>query len=151
MAAVNWKRYLSQRPAWYPGGNDGGCFGHALRSVIAFGGVVEHPAFTHAWEAHELPRPIGIGWSEHKRHGVPIWVCEVWQSAYGHKARKRTWLLYAGAVAPIELNWERQVGTHQIGWFDRNKPTLSKVQASATPAAFAETLIALAKHAKGGE
>ena len=47
------------------------------------------------------------------------WVCEVWQSAYGHPARKRTWLLYCGTVPPLEAKWERPKGTHQIGWFER--------------------------------
>jgi len=148
MAAVNWKRYQRQRPAWYTGGDDGGCFGHAQRCVTAFGGVLEHPAFSHAWAAHDLPSPTGIGWSEHRRHGVPIWVCEVWQSAYGHLARKRTWLLYSGARSPAELDWRREPGTHQIGWFDRAKPTLGKRDASATPPAFADALIGLARESR---
>jgi hypothetical protein len=49
MAAVNWKRYGRQLPAWYPGGSDGGCFASALRSVSRCGGVLEHPASSHAW------------------------------------------------------------------------------------------------------
>jgi hypothetical protein len=83
------------------------------------------------------------------RRGFRDYVCEVWQSAYGHQARKRTWLLYCGARPPFELRWERQPGTHQVGWFDRNKPTLSKRAASATPPAFAEELIRLAEWSRG--
>lgn len=150
MAAVAWKRYGRQRPAWYPGGDDGGCFTAALRAVRAYGGVLEHPAGSHAWRAHKLC-PIeasdGAGWIFW--HGMPRmlqhYVCEVWQSAYGHPARKRTWLLYCGKRPPFELRWGRKAGTHQVGWFDRNKPTLSKRAASATPVAFARELIKLAE------
>lgn len=58
-------------------------------------------------------------------------------------------LLYCGKRAPFELNWDREPGTHQIGWFDRNKPTLAKKAASATPRAFAEELIRLAEWSRG--
>lgn len=154
MAAVNWKRYGKQKPAWYPGGDDGGCFAAALSHVRKYGGVLEHPAFTHAWDSHALHSPPKIGWRSPAyivdegegpggwRH---YWCCEVWQSAYGHKCRKRTWLLYCGKRPPFELNWSREPGTHQIGWFDRNRPTVSKREANATPEAFAKELIRLAE------
>ena len=166
MAAVNWKRYRRQLPAWYPGGDDGGCFASALASVRKYGGVLEHPAGSHAWEwnPHLLFKPYektdhpratpGRGWLTVCRPSTLLtpearcmgeWVAEVWQSAYGHAARKRTWLLYCGKRPPFELNWTREPGTHQVGWFDRNKPTLSKRAASATPRAFAEELIRLAE------
>ncbi len=146
-AAVNFKRWGGEhnRP-----GNDGGCFASALASALAsvkeWGGVLEHPAFSNAWAAHGLDRPDSGMW-------MPVkdgWVCEVWQSAYGHKARKRTWLFYCGNRKPIKMKWERPEGTHQIGFHDqrgkaRNKPTVSGRAASATPKAFAEALINLAR------
>lgn len=139
-AALNYKRHGGEhnRP-----GNDGGCFEHALRSVRRWDGVLEHPAGSHAWEAFGLTRPDGIGW---KKHADGEWVCEVWQSAYGHKARKRTWLyaVVPRGARPVELNWARPSGTHQVGWFDRIKPTLSKREASATPHAFRDALLAVA-------
>lgn len=157
MAAVNWKRYGRQRPAWYPNGSDGGRFAAALRAVRTYGGVLEHPASTHAWAHHDLRAPAQVN-----AFGDPCtwllsssaprtWVCEVWQSApsYGHPARKRTWLLYCGKRPPFELDWTRQPGTHQVGWFDRVKPTLSKRAASATPEPFAAELIRLAEWSTG--
>lgn len=141
MAAVNWKRYQREKPAWYPGGSDGGCFASALAAVRRCGGVLEHPAFSHAWKVHGLYEPLFSGWD--RQSGG--WVCEVWQSAYGHGARKRTWLYYAGTKTPPELDWRREPGTHQIGWFDRNKPTLNKREACATPPAFRDALIHIAR------
>lgn len=141
LAAVNFKRYGGEhnRP-----GNDGGCFASALAAVRLFGGVLEHPAESNAWRAHGLFRPHGIGWC-YTANGEAT--CEVWQSAYGHKARKRTWLFYKGEKPP-QLNWARESGTHQIGWFDRIKPTLSKKEASATPPEFRDVLISIAATAK---
>ena len=98
-AALNYKRYGGEhnRP-----GNDGGCFAAALNNVLRWGGVLEHPAGSNAWEFYGLPKPSGVGWSWPE--GSPGWVCEVWQSAYGHKARKRTWLFYGG-LNPLEADW----------------------------------------------
>ena len=140
-AFVNFKRWGGEhnRP-----GNDGGCFASALHSVRTYGGVLEHPADSRAWSAHDLPAPPhGGGWSRGICGG---WACEVWQSAYGHKARKRTWLYFVGSTPPV-LRWTRAPGTHQIGWFDRNKPTLNKREANATPHAFRDVLIAMARSA----
>lgn len=141
LAALNYKRYGGEhnRP-----GNDLGCFAAALRAVTLYGGVLEHPAFSNAWKAYDLPRPPVLGWSG---PFGSAYVCEVWQSAYGHRCRKRTWLFYNGRK-PFELQWARNAGSHQIGWFDRIKPTLSKAAAMATPPAFRDELIKLAIHAR---
>jgi len=149
MAAVNFKRWGGEhnRP-----GNDAGCFSSALCSVVRCGGVLEHPAKSRAFAAYGLPAPVGVGW---KRSGLHEWVCEVWQSAYGHKANKATWLYYSSAInPPFELDWSRPRGSHQIGFHDQrgkaaNKPTLSKREANATPLLFREMLIRLALHSKG--
>jgi hypothetical protein len=142
-AKINYKRWGGDhnKPK-----NDGGMFKFALDIVRKNGGVLEHPAFTYAWEEYSLPRPIDIGW---RYIGNDEYVCEIWQSAYGHLARKRTWLFYKGK-RPFELKWDRKDGSHQIGFYDqrgkdKNKPTLSGKKASATPTEFAKELIALAK------
>ncbi len=147
-AALNFKRYGGEhnRP-----GNDGGCFESALANVRRCGGVLEHPASSNAWAAYSLQRPSTGGWTRDFRGSRPEWTCEVWQSAYGHPARKRTWLLYVGNPPPHEMNWARESGTHQVGWFDRIKPTLSKSEASRTPPAFAEALLSLARQSRAQE
>lgn len=144
-AHVNYKRWGGEhnKP-----GNDNGCFEAALNAVRKFGGVLEHPAFTDAWKAFDLPRPLGCGWQLHGGE----WVCEVWQSAYGHKARKRTWLFYVGQNPPKSMKWDKIEGTHQIGQHDqrgkeRNKPTISGKAASATPIEFRDALLELARNA----
>ena len=147
-AALNFKRYggVHNRP-----GNDGGRFSAALACVTRWGGVLEHPAGSTAWREYGLLRPSsGGGWTQSARvdeRGWGRWTCEVWQSAYGHAARKRTWLWYVGANEPSDLNWEQRPGTHQVGWFDRIKPTLSKAEASRTPIAFRDELLRLARTA----
>lgn len=146
MAAVNFARWGGEhnRP-----GNDGGCFESALASVNACGGVLEHPAKTRAWKDYGLDRPSGNGW---QRCGKG-WVCEVWQSAYGHRANKSTWLYYVGIRKPFDLDWSRPQGSHQIGFYDRrgkaaNKPTLYKREANATPELFKKALIDLALYSQ---
>jgi hypothetical protein len=143
MARVNYARWGGEhnRP-----GNDGGCFKSALAAVRAWGGVLEHPADSYAFAEHGLPHPKGTGWQRTICGG---WVCEVWQSAYGHRANKRTWLYVYGAFPP-PLDWRRPVGTHQVGYQDqrgksRNKPTLSKQEASHTPPAFRDLLLSIAR------
>jgi len=97
MAAVNYARWGGEhnRP-----GNDGGCFAAALDSVRRFGGVLEHPAKTRAWAAHELAAPEVIGWQMTIDGG---WVCEVWQSAYGHRANKPTLGKREANATPVEF------------------------------------------------
>jgi hypothetical protein len=142
MANVNFSRWGGEhnRP-----GNDGGCFESALASVNRVGGVLEHPAKSRAWAKYGLNKPVAVGW----QHSGEGWVCEVWQSAYGHRANKATWLYYRGANKPHDLNWSRPVASHQIGQHDqrgkdRNKPTLGKRESNATPVLFREELITLA-------
>ena len=158
LANVNYARWGGEhlRP-----GNDGGCFASALASVRRYGGVLEHPADTRAWAAYGLMPPVDrpadepdvSNWSTDDVVTMREWVCEVWQSAYGHRARKRTWLLYCGARPPFELRWDRNPGTHQIGGGvhtgNNRLPKLGRREASATPEAFALELIRLAEWSRG--
>ncbi len=146
LGAANYARWGGEhnRP-----GNDEGTFGCALYDVRRWGGVLEHPAKSMAFAAWGIPKPKGIGWQRCDDGG---WVCEVWQSAYGHRAAKATWL-YAFGLTPPGLDWRRVPGTHQVGFHDqrgpaRNKPTLSKREAAATPPAFRDLLISIARTAQ---
>ena len=85
-------------------GDDGGCFASALHSILLWGGVLEHPAHSKAWDTFQLPiPPKGGGWWN-PAGGGQKWVCEVEQGHYGHPARKKTWLLVVGPKPPY-LIW----------------------------------------------
>lgn len=88
----------------YKRGDDGGTFAFALETLRRVGGVLEHPAFSDAWEAYSLPAPkTGEGWCAGARAGE--WTCYVEQWRYGHRARKATWLYYVGERKPFDLRW----------------------------------------------
>lgn len=138
LSAVNHKRW------GYVINEDGGCFASALENVRRYGGVLEHPAESRAFKFHGVPEPTTRGW---QRTIEGDWIAEVDQAAYGHRARKRTWLLYCGATAPPELNWRETAGTHQIGLFDQVRPQLPANERSATPPAFRDLLLSIARNA----
>ena len=146
LGAINYIRHggVHNRP-----GNDGGCFASALASVRQWGGVLEHPAGSHAWSTFRLESPTSGRWTRIDMG----WTCEVWQSAYGHKANKKTWLYYNGIATPADAKCDRVRASHQVGFQDQrgkdgNKPTLSGREANATPPEFAHYLISLARSAR---
>jgi hypothetical protein len=101
-----WGRYWGgapRKPHQYELGADDGCFASALASVRRWGGVIEHPADSHAWRAFGLNRPPREGgWVVADFEGG--WTCCVEQGHYGHMANKRTWL-YAHGVELPALRW----------------------------------------------
>ena len=121
----------------YRVGDDGGCFAAALAAVRRWGGVLEHPAFSRAWPAHNLPRPVGGRWSA----GSWGWVTEVYQAHYGHAARKRTWLYAVSATEPPPLRWGDPPPVTACVSTDRPRAEL----AAATPPDFAAVLIEIAR------
>lgn len=136
LSAVNHKRW------GFVINEDGGCFLSALLSVRKWGGVLEHPAETRAFKLHNIPEPPRDGWA------MTIdgdWITEVDQASYGHRARKRTWLLYHGNDLPPSLIWRKAKGSHQIGNFDQKLPLLPKSERSVTPPLFRDLLISMAR------
>jgi hypothetical protein len=104
-----WGRFWhgsTRKPHQYQLGDDGGCFAAALNAVRRWGGVLEHPAHSKAWDAFGLLKPqVGHGWAcdMHNR----VFTCCVEQGHYGHFSRKPTWLIAARihyADLP-EMNW----------------------------------------------
>ena len=145
LAPVNAARYET-----FEIGDDGGCFAAALDAVRRFGGVLEHPAYSLAWEQFDLPRPTRWGWNS--KFGDPGWSTELSQSAYGHPARKATWLYAVNVdfdVAPTPRWWDAR-GEAVIGGGVNSgecvgRRKIDKLEASATPAAFRDMLLALAR------
>ena len=150
-------------------GDDGGCFAHALWSVRTFGGVLEHPEASHAWRWFGLVAPlINGGWTHAEPYalewprprGRQAWTCCVFQGHYGHEAPKATWLYYVGRRQPPELIWGRARGRRLDEGFhsaaerraarargQKPRKRLSAKECAATPVAFREVLIDIAKRA----
>ncbi len=141
----------------YKRGEDGGCFKSALESVRAYGGVLEHPAYSDAWAVFGLPRPNRLGgWTKGVCGG---YTCHVEQGRYGHRAKKATWLYTHGIPEGYlpALRWGSSPNskpTHLVGWLrnrsnpNDTRPRLGKKEASATPSEFKAVLITLANSAK---
>jgi hypothetical protein len=101
-----WGRFWhgsTRKPHQYRLGEDGGCFAAALTAVRNYGGVLEHPKDSLAWDYFGLMAPPETGgWIRADAFGG--WTCCVDQGHYGHFANKRTWL-YAARVDLPSLAW----------------------------------------------
>lgn len=137
-------------------GDDDGCFQSALESVRKFGGVLEHPAYTDAWEAYGLTPPMrGMPWQKTIDGG---WVVHVEQGMYGHIAKKATWLYAYGVddLPQIDNGFCNDNELGLVSWCanrvksninGHKRKRVSKRAASATPPAFRDLLIAIARAA----
>lgn len=137
-------------------GDDNGCFEAALSAVRRFGGVLEHPAASHAWSAFGLNRPPRSGgWIKADGYG---WTCCVDQEYYGHRAQKATWL-YAVVSRLPELTWGK--GSQRIAQ-EYSSPEqrkrlirtgvcqrMSGPQRKRTPDGFRDLLLGIARGARG--
>ncbi len=142
-------------------GEDGGCFASALASVRRWGGVLEHPAWSDAWAAHDLNAPpFTGGWVNADFFGG--WTCHIEQGRYGHAAKKATWLLAYRAPLP-QLRWGGVAdGASEalVSWcgnrisngcasqtVDRpdERRRLSSKEALSTPDEFRDVLLAMAR------
>lgn len=129
-------------------GDDEGTFAAALASARRWGGVLEHPASSLAWSAHDLAPPPAFGWAKTM---AGEWVCEVSQAAYGHRAPKLTWLLYVGELPPLALDWSRPqcfVTTTKSRRVNGRLPEMSKRNRALTPIPFRDVLLAMARSAR---
>jgi len=133
-------RGVDRRISGAPVGQDGGCFAAALAAVRRWGGVIEHPAHSLAWVRFGMNPPTGLGW--HKAMDGS-WSGAVWQSAYGHRAPKPTWLYYVGDVPPAPLDTSTPDPGFRI-------ERMCKAERERSPAAFAAYLISLAAMARPG-
>lgn len=151
----NSERYPRERKTK---GADAGCFPCALLAVRLWGGVLEHPAESHAWRAFGLAPPLKAGW--HAADTFGGWCCHVEQGHYGHRARKATWLYAVGCELP-SLSWgasqatvrlddgfhsaeERRAARRRAGAVER----LSKGERLRTPLPFRDLLLSIAKTAR---
>lgn len=158
-----WGRFWhgsTRKPHQFKLGDDGGCFAAALFCVWNWGGVLEHPADSHAWKHFGLNSPERHkGWQDAGRHD--LMTCYIEQGHYGHMSRKPTWLLARSDCRLPDLNWTRGVQrlhpvalerygyekarrigmTAMVGGKDKTKIR------NATPVEFRDVLIGIARSA----
>jgi len=160
-----WGRFWhgsTRKPHQYRKGSDAGCFAAALTAERNFGGVLEHPKDSLAWEWFGLMAPPASGaWVRADNFGG--WTCCVDQGHYGHASNKRTWLY---AVAPLDalpsLIWgrgEQRLPQWMIDRYGYEKARRIGVVAmiggkdktrirNMTPAPFRDLLIEIARAAR---
>lgn len=150
-----WGNYWSAGGRYPEVGMDSGCFASALASVRRWGGVLEHPAGSQAWERFGLKEPPRSGgWIAADFHGG--WTCCVEQGHYGHRARKATWLYACGIGLPPALTWGKSVAAigprpgrdpareRRIGAVQR----MGKREREATPIPFRDLLVEIVRSAE---
>lgn len=160
-----WGRFWhgsTRKPHQFKLGDDGGCFAAALEAVLRWGGVLEHPAHSRAWDQFGLLKPTpGAGWEVDWINSCAV--CYVEQGHYGHASRKPTWLL-AGMVSLAdlpELNWtkgEQRLPEWMVRRYGYEKARRIGVVAmvggknktairNATPEPFRDVLLSIARKA----
>jgi hypothetical protein len=163
-----WGRFWhgsTRKPHQYKMGDDGGCFEAALHAVRTYGGVLEHPADSHAWDAFGLLKPPRTGaWvfaSDDTE--ANLWTCCVYQGHYGHPSGKATWLLVSGVRSQDlpNLKWgktEQRLPAWMIERYGYEKARRIGVVAmvggknktairNATPEPFRDLLLSIARKA----
>ncbi len=130
-----WGRYWSGGPSALVKrikGDDSGAFAHSLWCVRTFGGVLEHPEASHAWDWFGLKRPDRFGgWSSADQYGGRT--CCVEQGHYGHRARKATWLYLVGGQE-LPLIWGPSEGERlDAGFHTKEEAKVARSRADYVP------------------
>ena len=137
-------------------GDDGGLFKRCLEQVRTYGGVIEHPAYSHAWRHFGIKwPPRGGGWVSAGWDGG--WTCQVSQGNYGSRTDKPTWLYSSGT--PLSrlpsIIWRKsssKIAFTVVTKRDTGKrhgiDALFHKERSRTPEPFRDLLISIAKQCK---
>ena len=103
-------------------------FAFCLWYVRHFGGVIEHPEGSHAFNFYGLEKPKQKqGWVVADNYGG--FVCSVAQGNYGHRSRKMTWL-YANKANLIDLDWSIPKGMMRL---DEGRVKIKRSDAEFVP------------------
>lgn len=115
----------------------------AVAQVRQFGGVLEHPSGSELFRHLGLPVPGSTA-----RDAFGGFVLPVSQKWWGHRAEKRTWLYVVG-VDPCALpGFPLVLGRAECVIGSRAGREVSKAEREATPPAFAQWLVDLARSAQ---
>ena len=114
----------------------------AIEKVRQNGGVLEHPAHSTLWKAADLPVKGFDNFGG--------WTLSIYQSWFGHKGQKKTWLYIVGCLPkdipdlPINFNAiEYTVGGSKAAGHN-GKKEMPKADREHTPVELAKWLIELA-------
>ncbi len=155
----------TRKPHQFELGADGGCFAAAHDYVRKHGGIIEHPADSHAWAAFGIIKPPRSGgWVPSGDGGG---TCCVYQGHYGHPAGKATWLVVYGVHRSRlpELCWgktEQRIHPRALELYGYEKARRVGIMAmmggknktrdrNATPPQFRDELVAIARLVWGAE
>lgn len=156
-----WGKYWHGSPAkphQFRLGEDSGCFASALMAVRNYGGVLEHPANSHAWPCFGIIPPHHRGgWEKCDDYGG--FTCCVEQGHYGHLSRKATWLYAVTNGKLPDLIWGKSeqrihpVALEKYGYQKARRIGMmamiggkNKTQIrNATPVQFSKILISIAE------
>jgi hypothetical protein len=163
-----WGRFWhgsTRKPHQFKMGDDGGCFALALHDVRRCGGVIEHPADSHAWDRFRINKPPrNGGWVKARDTQDNEWTCCVYQGNYGHLAGKPTWLYVSGVPREYlpELRWgktEQRIHPRALELHGYEKARRIGMMAmvggkdktrirNATPPEFRDVLLSIARSVK---
>jgi hypothetical protein len=170
-----WGRFWhgsTRKPHQYRMGADDGCFAQAFSALLHYGGVLEHPADSHAWDRDHYwltKPPRSGGWVDamDARDGLVrehMWTCCVYQGHYGHLSGKPTWLLVSGVSREElpELRWgpcEQRIHPRALELHGYEKARRIGMMAmvggknktrirNATPPEFRDVLLSIARSAR---
>ena len=131
------------------------CGPAAIAAARRWGGVVEHPAHSQLWRTMRLPFPGEFS----DEHGG--FTLDVDQCAWGHVARKRSWIYVVGVdraatTASVRtggtpthwisgFHWKGQEGRPRCDAAPNGIKICSAAQRRRTPPAFAAWLVGLAR------
>lgn len=157
-----WGRFWhgsTRKPHQFRMGEDSGCFAAALTSVRNYGGILEHPKDSHAWDWFGLTKPPFNGkWVPADNFGG--YTCCVWQGHYGHLSGKPTWLYVVSNQSTLpDLKWgpcEQRIHPRALELHGYKKARRIGMMAmvggkdktrirNATPIQFRDVLIQIAK------
>lgn len=118
----------------------------AVEQVLAYGGVLEHPAGSLLWDHCNLPKPGQFAEIIGSSH--TCWTIEVRQVDWKHEAAKQTWLLLVG-VDPAALRPPPFPGaqpTRVVQSRGKNRlRAMSSRRRHLTPPLFAQWLVDMAR------
>jgi hypothetical protein len=144
-----WGRYWhgsTRKPHQFKLGDDGGCFAAALASVRRWGGVLEHPADSHAWSAFGLAKPDrGAGWVAADFEGG--WTIY----AVGVDLPSLPWRRLEQRLHPIALERYGYAKARRIGMMAMIGGKEKTALRNATPPAFRDMLLSIARSAQKSE